>query len=65
LANILKFHVTAGQIYSKDFLKKLKKLGQAQMIRTLLVEVIGDDVFVWWRQKLLPDIPAANGIVHV
>ena len=28
LANILKYHVTPGN-YSKDFLKKFKKLGQA------------------------------------
>lgn len=35
LANILKHHVTAGN-YSKDFLKKFKKIGQAPMIRMQL-----------------------------
>ncbi|MCM4170315.1 fasciclin domain-containing protein [Arenibacter sp. TNZ] len=62
LANILKFHVTAGN-YSKDFLKKFKKLGQANDQNTI-VEVIGDDVFVGGA-KIIASIPAGNGIVHV
>jgi len=62
LANILKFHVTAGN-YSKDFLKKFKKLGQANDQNTT-VEVNGDDVFIGGA-KIIASIPAGNGIVHV
>tara|TARA_R110000868_G_scaffold60556_3_gene184816 strand:- start:5245 stop:5829 length:585 start_codon:yes stop_codon:yes gene_type:complete len=62
LANILKYHVTAGN-YSKDFLKKFKKLGQANDQSTT-VEVIGDDVYIGGA-KILASIPAGNGIVHV
>nr|AWJ66191.1 putative Sensory subunit of low CO2-induced protein complex [uncultured bacterium] len=62
LANILKHHVTAGN-YSKDFLKKFKKLGQANDQNTT-VEVKGDDVYVGGA-KIVASIPAGNGIVHV
>lgn len=62
LALILKHHVTAGN-YSKDFLKKFKKLGQASNENTT-VEVKGDDVYVGGA-KILASIPAGNGIVHV
>jgi uncharacterized surface protein with fasciclin (FAS1) repeats len=62
LANILKHHVTAGK-YSKDFLKKFKKLGQANDQSTT-VEVKGDDVYVGGA-KILASIEAGNGIVHV
>ena len=62
LANILKHHVTAGN-YAKDFLKKFKKLGQANDQNTI-VEVKGDDVYVGGA-KILASIPAGNGIVHV
>ncbi len=62
LANILKHHVTPGN-YSKEFLKKFKKLGQADNQNTT-VEVIGDDVFVGGA-KIIASIPAGNGIVHV
>ncbi|MFX0555282.1 fasciclin domain-containing protein [Maribacter sp. CXY002] len=62
LANILKHHVTAGN-YSKDFLKKFKKLGQANDQNTT-VEVKGDDVYVGGA-KIIASIPAGNGIVHV
>jgi uncharacterized surface protein with fasciclin (FAS1) repeats len=62
LANILKFHVTAGN-YSKEFLKKFKKLGQAND-QNVTVEVVGDDVLVGGA-KILASIPAGNGIVHV
>ncbi len=62
LANILKHHVTAGN-YSKDFLKKFKKLGQANDQNTT-IEVRGDDVYVGGA-KILASIPAGNGIVHV
>ena len=62
LANILKHHVTAGN-YSKDFLKKFKKIGQAND-QNAIVEVKGDDVFVGGA-KIVASIKAGNGIVHV
>ena len=62
LANILKYHVTPGN-YSKDFLKKFKKLGQANN-QDVPVEVKGDDVFVGGA-KIIASVPAGNGIVHV
>jgi len=62
LANILKYHVTPGN-YSKDFLKKFKKLGQANN-EYVAVEVKGDDVYVGGA-KIIASVPAGNGIVHV
>lgn len=62
LANILKYHVTPGN-YSKDFLKKFKKLGQANN-EYVTVEVKGDDVFIGGA-KILGSVKAGNGIVHV
>jgi uncharacterized surface protein with fasciclin (FAS1) repeats len=62
LAYILKHHVTPGN-YSKDFLKKFKKVGQASG-EDATVEVNGDDVFVGGA-KILASVPAGNGIVHV
>jgi uncharacterized surface protein with fasciclin (FAS1) repeats len=62
LAFILKNHVTPGN-YTKDFLKKFKTLGQASN-ENVVVEVIGDDVYVGGA-KILASIPAGNGIVHV
>jgi len=62
LADILKYHVTPGN-YSKDFLKKFKKLGQANN-QYVTIEVIGDDVFVGGA-KILGSVKAGNGIVHV
>ncbi len=62
LANILKYHVTPGN-YSKDFLKKFKKLGQANN-QNVPVETQGDDVYVGGA-KIIASIPAGNGIVHV
>ena len=62
LANILKHHVTPGN-YSKDFLKKFKKLGQANDQNTT-IEVKGDDVYVGGA-KIIASVPASNGIVHV
>ncbi|MGI9549828.1 MAG: fasciclin domain-containing protein [Aurantibacter sp.] len=62
LANILKHHVTPGN-YSKDFLKKFKKLGQANDQNTT-VEVKGDDVYVGGA-KIVGSVKAGNGIVHV
>nr|AWJ66089.1 putative Sensory subunit of low CO2-induced protein complex [uncultured bacterium] len=62
LANILKYHVTAGN-YSKEFLKKFKKLGQAND-QSVMVEVKGDDVYVGGA-KIIASIKGGNGIVHV
>jgi uncharacterized surface protein with fasciclin (FAS1) repeats len=62
LAYILKHHVTPGN-YSKDFLKKFKKVGQADG-NDATVEVVGEDVFVGGA-KILASVPAGNGIVHV
>ncbi len=62
LANILKYHVTPGN-YSKDFLKKFKKLGQANN-QNVMVEVKGDDVYVGGA-KILGSVKGGNGIVHV
>ncbi len=62
LADILKFHVTPGN-YKKDFLKKFKKLGQANNLN-VAVEVKGDDVYVGGA-KIIASISAGNGIVHV
>ncbi|MEX0274716.1 MAG: fasciclin domain-containing protein, partial [Flavobacteriaceae bacterium] len=62
LANILKHHVTPGN-YSKEFLKKFKKLGQANDQNTT-VEVKGEEVYVGGA-KIIASIPAGNGIVHV
>ena len=62
LALILKHHVTPGN-YSKEFLKKFDKLGQASN-QNVPVTVEGDDVFVGGA-KILASVPAGNGIVHV
>ena len=62
LAHILKHHVTPGN-YSKEFLKKFPKLGQASN-GYVTVEVKGDDVFIGGA-KILGSVPAGNGIVHV
>ncbi|MEM0517177.1 MULTISPECIES: fasciclin domain-containing protein [Aequorivita] len=62
LASILKHHVTPGN-YSKEFLKKFKKVGQADG-NDAKVEVVGDDVFVGGA-KIVASVDAGNGIVHV
>ena len=62
LANILKYHVTPGN-YSKDFLKKFKKLGQANN-GYVKVEVIDGEPIIGGA-KILASIKAGNGIVHV
>ena len=62
LANILKYHVTPGN-YSKDFLMKFKKLGQANDQNVMIV-VEGDDVYVGGA-KIIGSVKAGNGIVHV
>lgn len=62
LANILKYHVTPGN-YSKDFLKKFKKLGQSNGV-DVLVSVKGEDVYIG-DAKIMASVKAGNGIVHV
>ena len=62
LANILKYHVTPGN-YSKDFLKKFKKLGQANN-GYVKVEVIDGEPMIGGA-KILASVKAGNGIVHV
>ncbi len=62
LANILKHHVTPGN-YSKEFLKKFKKLGQANDQNTT-VEVKDGEVYVGGA-KIVGSVKAGNGIVHV
>jgi uncharacterized surface protein with fasciclin (FAS1) repeats len=62
LANILKFHVTPGN-YSKDFLKKFKKLGQANN-DYVNVEVVDGEPLIGGA-RILASVPAGNGIVHV
>lgn len=62
LANILKYHVTPGN-YSKDFLKKFKKLGQANN-GYVQVEVVDGEPLIGGA-KILASISAGNGIVHV
>ena len=62
LSNILTYHVTPGN-YSKEFLKKFKKLGQANN-QDVLITVEGDEVLVGGAH-ILASIPAGNGIVHV
>lgn len=62
LANILKFHVTPGK-YSKEFLMKFKKLGQAND-QSVVVEVKDDEVYVGGA-KIIASVEAGNGIVHV
>ncbi|MFD2823989.1 fasciclin domain-containing protein [Lacinutrix iliipiscaria] len=62
LANILKYHVTPGN-YSKDFLKKFKKLGQANN-GYVKVEVVDNEPLIGGA-KILASINAGNGIVHV
>lgn len=62
LAYILKNHVTPGN-YSKEFMKKFKKMGQASG-ENVTVEVQGDDVLVGGA-KILGSVVAGNGIVHV
>lgn len=62
LANILKYHVTPGN-YSKEFLKKFQKLGQANN-QDVQIRVEGDDVYVG-DALIVASIPASNGIVHI
>lgn len=62
LANILKYHVTPGN-YSKDFLKKFKKLGQANN-DYVKIEVVDGEPLIGGA-KIIASVRAGNGIVHI
>ncbi|MFD2550590.1 fasciclin domain-containing protein [Bizionia sediminis] len=62
LANILTYHVTPGN-YSKEFLTKFKKLGQANN-QNVKVEVVDGEPMVGGA-KIIASIFGGNGIVHV
>ena len=62
LANILKYHVTPGNL-KKDFLKKFKKLGQANN-QNVPVETKDGEPLIGGA-KIIASVPAGNGIVHV
>lgn len=62
LANIIKYHATPGNL-SVDFLKKFKKLGQANN-QDVAIEVIDGEVYVGGA-KIIGSVVASNGIVHV
>lgn len=62
LANILKYHVTPGNL-STTILTKLPKLGQANN-QYVKVEVI-DGKPVIGGANIIASVPAGNGIVHV
>ena len=62
LADILKYHVTPGNL-STDFLKRFKKLGQANN-QDLKVEII-DGKPVIGGANIIASVKAGNGIVHV
>lgn len=62
LANILKYHVTPGNL-SVDILTKLPKLGQANN-QYVQVEVV-DGKPVIGGANIIASVPAGNGIVHV
>ena len=51
------------EIIARIFLKKFKKLGQANDQNVMIV-VEGDDVFVGGA-KIIGSVKAGNGIVHV
>ncbi len=62
LANILKYHVTPGN-YTKDFLKKFKKLGQANN-GYVGIEVVDGEPLIGGA-KIIASVKAGNGIIHV
>lgn len=62
LSNILTYHVTPGNL-KKDFLKRFKKLGQANN-QNVMIEIIDGEPVVGGAH-ILASIPAGNGIVHV
>ncbi len=62
LANIIKYHATPGNL-SVEFLKKFKKLGQANN-QDVQVEVKDGEVYIGGA-KIIGSVKASNGIVHI
>ncbi len=62
LSNIIKYHATPGN-YKKDFLKRFKKLGQANN-QYVDIKVKDGEVYVGGA-KIIASVPCGNGIVHV
>ncbi|NER14700.1 fasciclin domain-containing protein [Leptobacterium flavescens] len=62
LANILKYHVTPGNL-KKDFLKRFKKLGQANN-QDVQVKVEEGEPLIGGA-KIIASVDAGNGIVHI
>ncbi len=62
LADILKYHVTPGNL-NTDILGKLKKLGQANN-QDLQIEMVDGKPTVGGA-NIIASVPAGNGIVHV
>lgn len=62
LANILKYHVTPGNLKA-DFLTKFKKIGQANN-QNVKITVVDGKAKVGGA-NIIASVPAGNGIVHV
>ena len=62
LADILKYHVTPGNL-SVDILTKLKKLGQANN-QYVQIEIVDGKPMIGGA-NIIASVPAGNGIVHV
>jgi uncharacterized surface protein with fasciclin (FAS1) repeats len=62
LADILKYHVTPGNL-STDIITKLKKLGQAND-KDLQIEVVDGKLMIGGA-NIIASVKASNGVVHV
>ncbi len=62
LSNILKYHVTPGNLSTK-LLKSLKKVGQANGQNIPITKKDGE-LYIG-EAKIIASVPAGNGIVHV
>jgi uncharacterized surface protein with fasciclin (FAS1) repeats len=62
LADILKYHVTPGNL-NVDILSKLKKLGQANN-QYVAIEMVDGKPMIGGA-NIIASVPAGNGIVHV
>jgi uncharacterized surface protein with fasciclin (FAS1) repeats len=63
LADIIQYHATPGK-YDKEFLKRFKKLGQANN-DYVAVTIAEDGEVLIGGARILGSVPAGNGIVHV
>jgi len=63
LANILKYHVVPGRIYSTDAVKA----GQAKTLtgHPIMIQTKGGDVLVNSAKIASADLDASNGVIHV